>query len=201
MPKYTREMEESLETEYIKTDITSQHPSLVSKQDIVEHTNTSNMNTSNPSALAKPVLDPTTQKTILDSGSESDSPFSWGTVANTILLPVSDENIAHIPVNAKKIKKRSPNRDDSDSEDEDEDGNKIPKAVSDTPDEEGFNPLTDPDFLNSGFKVGFSEDRNKRFRRTMEVFFCNKDAHTICLNFNNISGCGSNLLPRILCCF
>ncbi|KAJ3313207.1 Protein phosphatase 2C 1 [Boothiomyces sp. JEL0838] len=127
-------------------------------------------------------LDPGTEKTVLDSESETDTPVSWSTITNSsILLTVSDDN-DDLPKKTQRKSKRSPNRDDSDSEDEDEHGNKIVKPAKE--EEEGFNPAVDKDFLESGFKAGFSEDRNKKYRRTME------DSHTILYNFANMAGNG-----------
>jgi hypothetical protein len=54
-----------------------------------------------------------------------------------------------------------------------------------------FDPLTDPQFIKHGFKIGFAEDRNKRFRRTME------DAHSIITDFGSVSGSGLNFIPLI----
>jgi hypothetical protein len=124
-------------------------------------------------------LDPRTGgKTVLDSGSESDVPISWGAMSSTAgILQMSDENDSEVsslssPGKPKRTK-RSPNRDDSDSDDEDENGNKLEKKLEDSH-TSSFNPDTDVEFLKSGLKAGFSEDRNKRFRRTMEVtVICN----------------------------
>lgn len=149
----------------------------------------------------------TSGKTILDSGSESDVPVSWGAITNnSVLISVCDDeepvettlnnssdynnsrtNTTELAnqITATTLKaKRSPNRDDSDSEDEDENGNKLEKKMKDINVENAFDPLTDPQFLASGFKIGFAEDRNKRFRRTME------DAHTIITNFGEVAGSG-----------
>lgn len=148
-------------------------------------------------------------KTMLDSGSESDVPVSWGAITNTsVLISVCDDeepvetagsssdggNIINnhssgsgaggSSLAAKPTKsKRSPNRDDSDSDDEDENGNKLEKKLNDV-NMDTFDPSTDPLFLASGFKIGFAEDRNKRFRRTME------DAHTIITDFGQVAGSG-----------
>ncbi|KAJ2998596.1 hypothetical protein HDV02_004411 [Globomyces sp. JEL0801] len=124
----------------------------------------------NPNNVLKPVPDSDTAKTNLDSESESDMPVTWSEITKTsILLTVSDDqedNIVEPSPKKQPRSKRSPNRDDSDSDDEDDNGNKIIKPkVEDTE----FNPETDHQYLNSGFKVGFAEDRNKKYRRTMEV--------------------------------
>jgi hypothetical protein len=66
---------------------------------------------------------------------------------------------------------RSANRDDSDSEDEN--GApivKLPRSGSeDDVIDLNHNPFTDEVSKRNGFKVGFSEDRNKKYRRSMEV--------------------------------
>ncbi|KAL2919767.1 ATPase [Polyrhizophydium stewartii] len=94
---------------------------------------------------------------------------------------------AALPNGAKKTrrrKKRSPNRDDSDSDDDDDDddsaGAKPKKRAEDDDDalDDGPDPEDDPNYtpfdcdeaIRAGFKVGFSEDRNKKYRRTMENF-------------------------------
>jgi hypothetical protein len=134
-------------------------------------TNNSLVNTQDPISIP---LDPRTGgKTVLDSGSDGDVPISWGAMSSTAgILEMSDENDSEVsslssPGKPKRTK-RSPNRDDSDSDDEDENGNKLEKKLEDSQ-TSTFNPATDVGFLTSGLKAGFSEDRNKRFRRTMEV--------------------------------
>ena len=101
-------------------------------------------------------------------------------MAETIILSsISDDNEEQpLLVTEKRSKpksRRSPNRDDSDSDDDDDQsGSKLGKNTSlDGESETSFNMETDAEYQNLGFKVGFSEDRNKRYRRTME------DAHTI----------------------
>ena len=107
----------------------------------------------------------------------------------SILLSISDDNDDDEPVvvTEKRSKqnrpRRSPNRDDSDSEDDDENSKTGKNNNSDdTESEFSFNIETDEEYHTSGFKVGFSEDRNKRFRRTME------DAHTINTTFIDEGG-------------
>lgn len=120
-------------------------------------------------------LDPRTGgKTVLDSGSDGDVPISWGAMSATAgILQMSDENDSEVSAGSSPGKsartRRSPNRDDSDSDDEDENGNKLEKKNGDSDTSANFDPATDVDFLKSGLRAGFSEDRNKRFRRTMEV--------------------------------
>lgn len=137
---------------------------------------------------------------MLDSGSESDVLVSWGAITNTsVLLSVCDDeeplenshdisgtaafSIDGKPAAMATKSKRSPNRDDSDSDDEDDNGNKLEKKMKNVI-VNSFDPSTDPQYLSSGFKIGFAEDRNKRFRRTME------DAHTIITDFGQVSGSG-----------
>ncbi|KAI8925541.1 phosphatase 2C-like domain-containing protein [Entophlyctis helioformis] len=108
---------------------------------------------------------------------------------------------------AKKLrrrKKRSPNRDYSDSEDDEDDeghGSRDADCMSpesqgdeggDDDDSDDYDPSKDPNYtpyddeesVRAGFKVGFSEDRNKKYRRTME------DSHTIVYNYGETSGAG-----------
>ncbi|KAJ3305078.1 Protein phosphatase 2C 1 [Kappamyces sp. JEL0829] len=149
-----------------------------------------------------PQLEPPSgaKTTLLDSGSESDGPVSWGAMSGaSILLSVcDDESDSGVPPintsvataaqggSGRPRSKRSPNRDDSDSEDEDEQGNKLEKKLKDIEMQDAvFNPAVDAEYLGCGFKVGFAEDRNKRFRRTME------DSHTIQLNFADSVGSGN----------
>ncbi|KAJ1343110.1 hypothetical protein BSLG_002136 [Batrachochytrium salamandrivorans] len=113
---------------------------------------------------------------------------------------------AAVPVAASSMtktrrrKKRSPNRDDSDSDDDDDiDGNSLDGTSKNKRDKEyeefgddsmdpvddpNYTPFDDPESVRAGFKVGFSEDRNKKYRRTME------DAHTIMYNFLEEDGSG-----------
>lgn len=120
------------------------------------------------------------QKTVLDTGSESDEVTgSWGEMSSSggILQvePTTGELSESASSSASPLKnpksKRSPNRDDSDSsEDEDDLGNKLEKRLKDVEmTDMGYDPTTDSELLSKGFKVGFAEDRNKRYRRTMEV--------------------------------
>ena len=76
--------------------------------------------------------------------------------------------------------RRSPNRDDSDSSDDSKPGRA--NLSDDAESNISFNIETDSEFNTVGFKVGFSEDRNKRYRRTME------DAHTINTSFTDDGG-------------
>ncbi|OAJ36776.1 hypothetical protein BDEG_20911 [Batrachochytrium dendrobatidis JEL423] len=109
----------------------------------------------------------------------------------------------------RRRKKRSPNRDDSDSEEEETAGSsgnsksKRGKENEDTGDDQmdneeddpNYTPFDDEESIRAGFKVGFSEDRNKKYRRTME------DSHTITYNYLDEDGsgrsaadyCGQNL--------
>jgi hypothetical protein len=175
------------------TPVTNKRPSLVFKEGEIQKSTTSSLD-------RKPTLDSSkAEKTIIGSETDQES-SSWGKItATSILVSVSDENDSPIiiPKKAKRRTKRSPNRDDSDSDDEDENGNKIvrPQQDSDAESADSFNPKSDIEFLQTGFKVGFSEDRNKRFRRTME------DAHTINTKFNNIPGAGKCHSFRFLCGF
>jgi hypothetical protein len=153
----------------------------------------------------KTVVDSKTEKTMLDSESESESPLNWGSIGKSVLVCVSDDSVP-IPVDplpqAKKSirSKRSPNRDDSDSEDED--GNKIKRNIVSDDNQDLFDPESDTEFKLNGLKVGFAEDRNKRFRRTMEVilFLIFQDAHFFNSNLKSIPGQGMNCyLYRAVC--
>ncbi|XJO71960.1 hypothetical protein BDV3_001381 [Batrachochytrium dendrobatidis] len=98
----------------------------------------------------------------------------------------------------RRRKKRSPNRDDSDSEEEETAGSsgnsksKRGKENEDTGDDQmdneeddpNYTPFDDEESIRAGFKVGFSEDRNKKYRRTME------DSHTITYNYLDEDGSG-----------
>lgn len=125
-------------------------------------------------------LDPlTAENTVLDTGSEGDSPISWEGINPTAgLLQMTDDiESTESESNSKRpISNRSPNRDDSDSED-DTFEEKNGKSIK-------FDPSSDIQFNTHGFKTGFAEDRNKRFRRTME------DSHSILYDFNNECGTG-----------
>lgn len=150
------------------------------------------------------------KSTFLDSGDDDDRmipTIGWGNMVGTTMLSAelaneddSDEEYdddtqsqtsSFIQKNpGLKKKKRSPNRDDSDSEDED--GVKIIKNIEEISEEElidlNFNPFNDHQSISNGFKVGFSEDRNKKYRRSME------DAHTIQYDFGSLAGSGINFL-------
>lgn len=130
------------------------------------------------------------KSTFLDSDDDNhELPLaSWGDMKkNNIHLSAADrieeddtedeqiqkENAPQLIPSKVRRKKRSPNRQDSDS---DEDSDK--KAIdTESPISEGggiidvnYNLLEDDEYIKNGFKVGFSEDRNKKFRRSMEVF-------------------------------
>jgi hypothetical protein len=141
----------------------------------MEAKNDTNSNSSNKKEPISIPLDPMTGgKTVLDSGSEGEVPISWGAMSSTAgILQMSDENDSEVSSLSSPGKppqtKRSPNRDDSDSE-EDENGNL--KKQEESGMTATFDPVTDVEFLKSGLKAGFAEDRNKRFRRTMEVYNC-----------------------------
>lgn len=87
-------------------------------------------------------------------------------------FPINDDNDPIIQVETRT--RRSPNRDDSDSDD----------SLKSHTHRTAFDPLVDLTYLKSGFTIGFAEDRNKRFRRTME------DAHTICTDFDGVEASG-----------
>jgi protein phosphatase PTC1 len=63
-----------------------------------------------------------------------------------------------------------------------------PDIQTDTQTEAKTNSQTDIQTQNTSihYKVGFAQDRNKKYRRTME------DAHSYFTNFNNSSEQGSN---------
>ena len=141
--------------------------------------------------------------TVIGEDDEDIPVASWAQISNSkIILPVSDdkdsdeESQEDLPVQNLKVveqqvivrgprrQPRSANRDDSDSEDED--GEKIiksPKPQDDTIDLL-YNPFSTPESLENGFRTGFSEDRNKRYRRSME------DAHRIEYKFGQVPGSG-----------
>jgi hypothetical protein len=125
-----------------------------------------------------------TISTILDSDEEDAAvPVAdWGDI-NPILQSEdgneedSEEEIEQntlpetVVVSAVRWTKKSLNRDDSDSEDEDEVNiNKSDAKAAEYIIDANFNPFNDDESILNGFKVGFSEDRNKKYRRTMEVF-------------------------------
>jgi hypothetical protein len=147
----------------------------IQKQNPIEYKTETNQKTIQHT-LEKPFLDPGTLKTVLDSESEGDvgdTFHNWGSMTKTTLLvSVSDEqeSDSNTTTNRTSKSKRSPNRDD-DSDDSDQE-------LKTNQNNLGFVPDLDPEYIKTGFKVGFSEDRNKRFRRTME------DAHSILLEFN-----------------
>lgn len=176
--------------------------------DVIVTTELDELTPTNPKAFnAMEIFEAETSSTVphstfLDSGDEEDKDtpvVSWGNMTGTtMLLPVDDDELeesdedmksesssqsttAHnslVPPQVRR-KKRSPNRDDSDSEDED--GVKIVKAPEKEDDDLidlNFNPFNDPEAIANGFKVGFSEDRNKKYRRTMEVLHRNSRTHT-----------------------
>ena len=72
----------------------------------------------------------------------------------TTLLDSDEDSSLAIPTSYQ----RSPNRDDSDSEQE----------------LESQDPFTESIVKLNGYHVGFAEDRNKKYRRTMEVLRFNQ---------------------------
>jgi hypothetical protein len=157
-----------------ETPLQGKRPSRVFQEKEIQREPKSSLN--RPMTIKKAVVDAGTEKTMLDSESETENQKTWGGVEQSILVCVSDDNddlTVTVPT-PKKIysrSKRSPNRDDSDSEDED--GNKIKKSSDSVDSDEPFNPETDSEYNLTGLKTGFAEDRNKRYRRTMEVRYIN----------------------------
>ena len=119
-------------------------------------------------ALAIPFVDED------DDTSLKQDRFDMGDQFNAKTCPITQE-IGTVK-KVRRTKKRSPNRDDSDS-DEDDDSNKNLKPPDESEEElpdytdENYTPFNDQESISSGFKVGFAEDRNKKYRRTMEVSF------------------------------
>ncbi|KAI8908579.1 phosphatase 2C-like domain-containing protein [Gorgonomyces haynaldii] len=116
------------------------------------------------------------QKTLLPEDDEDTPVVSWGQMTGANFVSVTDDHSSDDEKpKAKPRQRRSPNRDDSDSDQE------IP--VEEEIDV-NYNPFNDPESIENGFKVGFTEDRNKRYRRSME------DSHIICYSFCDIPGAG-----------